>query len=400
MSKLSIRDLEVGGRRVFVRVDFNVPLDDQGRVADDTRIVASLPTLRYLSEKGARLIIASHLGRPKGKPDPRYSLKPVRERLQDLLKLPVDFAADCIGDEVQAKAAALSDGGFLLLENLRFHAGEEANSPEFARELARSAETYVNDAFGTAHRAHASTVGVTQFLHPAAAGFLMEKELRFLGMATGNPARPFRAVLGGAKVSGKIDVIDHLFGRVDGILIGGGMAFTFFKAQGHSIGSSLLEADKVELASKLLAKARDGGIELVLPRDLVIATGPKGTDSHRELDGVDVPDGWMGVDIGPRTIDDFGRRLSGSKTILWNGPLGIFEEPPFDHGTVEIAKILARETRHGAVTIVGGGDSAAAVARAGLEDQVSHVSTGGGASLEFLEGRELPGVAALTDKAS
>lgn len=398
MSKLSIQEVDVRGRRVFVRVDFNVPLDEAGGVADDTRITASLPTLRYLAENEARVILASHLGRPKGKPDPRFTLAPVAARLGELLGAPVAFASDCIGADVAQKAGALAKGGFLLLENLRFHAGEEANDPEFARALAAPAEMYVNDAFGTAHRAHASTVGVTEYLKPAVSGFLMEKELRYLGLVTGKPSRPFHALLGGAKVSGKIEVIEHLFDRVDGILVGGGMAFTFFKARGQSIGNSLLEPDRVELAGELIGRARERGVELALPIDLRIARGPKGTDESRILDGVDVPDGWMGVDIGPRTIEDYNRRLSASKTILWNGPMGIFEEPPFDEGTLAMAALLARLTKQGALTIVGGGDSAAAVARAGLENDVTHVSTGGGASLEFLEGRMLPGVAALTDK--
>lgn len=396
MSRMTVRDLDVRGKRVFVRVDFNCPIGSDGKVSDDTRIVAALPTLRYLSEKGARVILASHLGRPKGAPEAKYSLKPVAERLRELLKQPVEFVGDCVGGEVEDAAMMLVNGGFLLLENLRFHAGEEKNDPEFARQLAACAELYVNDAFGTAHRAHASTVGVTQFLQPAAAGFLMEKELRYLGMATGDPKRPFWAILGGAKISGKIDVISHLMGRVDGILIGGGMAFTFFKAQGKSIGNSLLEADKVDLARELLAQAAEKKIPLVLPTDLRIAKGPKGSDENRVLDGVDVPDGWLGVDIGPATVEAFRGRLAGAGTILWNGPMGIFEEPPYDTGTLAVARLLADLTARGAVTIVGGGDSAAAIAAAGLEDKVSHVSTGGGASLEFLEGKELPGVAALT----
>jgi phosphoglycerate kinase len=398
MDRLTVRDLDVAGKRVFVRVDFNCPLDDDGEVADDTRIVAAIPTLRYLSEKGARLVIASHLGRPKGGPEARYSLAPVARRLQHLLKSPVSFADDCIGTAVEAASKNLADGRFLLLENLRFHAGEEANDPAFAGALARTADVYVNDAFGTAHRAHASTAGITKFLAPCAAGFLMEKELRYLGQAVGNPKRPFWAILGGAKISGKIDVIDHLFDKVDGLLVGGGMAFTFFQAGGHAIGKSLLEADKVALAKSLVERAAAKNVPLVLPVDLVIATGPKGADEHRTLDGVDVPDGWMGVDIGPRTVAEFGKRLAGAGTILWNGPMGIFEEPPYDAGTLAVARLLADATKGGAVTIVGGGDSAAAIAQAELDDQVTHVSTGGGASLEFLEGKELPGVAALTAK--
>ena len=396
--RLSVRDLEVRGKRVFVRVDFNCPIGADGRVSDDTRIVAALPTLRYLAEKGARIILASHLGRPKAKPEPKYSLKPVADRLRHLLKLPVEFAPDCVGPEVEELALRLTNGSFLLLENVRFHPGEEANDPEFARALARCAELYVNDAFGSAHRAHASTEGITKFLQPAAAGFLMEKELQYLGLAVGEPKRPFWAVMGGAKISGKIDVIDHLFDRVDGLLIGGGMAFTFFKAAGRPIGASLLEADRVGLAGELVQQAAARGIPLVLPNDLMIAKGPAGSDEHRPLAGVDVPDGWMGVDIGPATVEEFRRRLQGAGTILWNGPMGIFEVEPFAAGTLGVAQALAEATRAGAVTIVGGGDSAAALTRLGLDSAVSHVSTGGGASLEFLEGKVLPGVAALTPK--
>lgn len=398
MNRLTVRDLDVRGKRVFVRVDFNCPMGEDGQVADDTRIVAALPTLRYLADKGARLVLASHLGRPKGAPEARYSMAPVAARLTHLLKLPVVLAADCVGAEVEAAAASLPEGGFLMLENLRFHAGEEANDPEFARALSRSADIYVNDAFGTAHRAHASTVGITRFLSPAAAGFLMEKELKYLGQAVGSPKRPFWAILGGAKISGKIDVIGHLFDRVDGFLIGGGMAFTFLSASGHAIGKSLLEVDRLELATELLQRSVEKNVPIVLPVDLVEARGPKGKDEHRAATGMDVADGWMGVDIGPRTVDEFRRRLKGAGTILWNGPMGIFEEPPYDAGTLAVARLLAEATRAGAITIVGGGDSAAAINAADLEDAVSHVSTGGGASLEFLEGRELPGVAALSER--
>lgn len=396
MNRLTIRDLDVRGKRVFVRVDFNCPIGDDGQVTDDTRIVAALPTLRYLSEKGARLVLASHLGRPKGVPQSRYSLSPVVARLTHLLKLPVGFVDDCVGAGVLAATTGLPDGGFLMLENLRFHAGEEANDPEFARALAQSADLYVNDAFGTAHRAHASTVGITQFLSPSAAGFLMEKELKYLGQAIGQPKRPFWTILGGAKISGKIDVIGHLFDRVEGFLIGGGMAFTFLKAGGHAIGSSLVEADKLGLAADLLKRAGEKNVPIVLPVDLVEARGPKGRDEHRTVDGVEIADGWMGVDIGPRTVEEFRRRLARAGTILWNGPMGIFEEPPYDAGTLAVARLLADATKAGTITIVGGGDSAAAIAAAGLDEAVTHVSTGGGASLEFLEGRELPGVAALT----
>ncbi len=397
MSRLSIRDVDVRGRRVFVRVDFNCPLGPDGQVSDDTRIEGALPTLRALIDAGARLVLASHLGRPDGKPNPRFTLKPVATRLAERLGLPVEFASDCIGDEVEEMTMTLVNGGVLLLENLRFHPGEEANDPEFSRELARNAEMYVNDAFGTAHRAHASTVGVTRFLSPAAAGLLMERELHYLGMAVGNAKKPFWAVLGGAKISGKIDVIEHLLSRVDGIVIGGGMAFTFFKAMGRPIGTSLLEADRVPLAAALLEKAEKSGVALLLPVDLRISRGPKGTDENRVLDGIEVPDGWMGVDIGPRSVASFEKALVGAGTILWNGPMGIFEEAPFAEGTFAVARVLAGATERGAITVVGGGDSAAAVAEAGLKDAVTHVSTGGGASLEFLEGKELPGVAALTE---
>jgi phosphoglycerate kinase len=398
MSFLTVRDLDVSGRRVFVRVDFNCPIGADGAVSDDTRIVAALPTLRYLAGKGARLVLASHLGRPKGGPEAKYSLAPVARRLSELLRQPVELAPDCIGPDTVARSKSLADGGVLLLENVRFHAGEEANNPSFAEALSRNADLYVNDAFGTAHRAHASTEGITKLLQPAAAGFLMEKELRYLGMATAEPKRPFWAILGGAKISGKIDVLEQLLSRVDGLLIGGGMAFTFFKAEGGAIGNSLLEADRVDTARQVLARARERGVPVVLPIDLVIAKGPKGSDEHRTIDGVDVPDGWLGVDIGPKTAAEFGKRLAGAGTILWNGPMGIFEEPPYDAGTLAVARLLAEATKGGAVTIVGGGDSAAAVAAAGLEESVSHVSTGGGASLEFLEGKTLPGVAALTRK--
>ena len=396
MNRLTVRDLDVRGKRVFVRVDFNCPIGDDGQVSDDTRIVAALPTLRYLSEKGGRLILASHLGRPKGAPEPRYSMAPVAARLAQRLKLPVVTAGDCIGADVEAAATALPEGGFLMLENLRFHPGEETNDPEFARALARSADLYVNDAFGTAHRAHASTVGITRFLSPSAAGFLMEKELKYLGQAVGQPKRPFWAILGGAKISGKIDVIGHLFDRVDGFLIGGGMAFTFLSAGGHAIGQSLLEPDRLELAADLMKRAGEKNVPIVLPVDLVEARGPKGSDEHRAAGGIEIADGWMGVDIGPHTVDEFRRRLARAGTILWNGPMGIFEEPPYDTGTLAVARLLADATKGGAVTIVGGGDSAAAISAAGLEDAVTHVSTGGGASLEFLEGKELPGVAALS----
>lgn len=398
MSKLTIEDLEVRGRRVLVRVDFNVPLKE-GRVADDTRLRATLPTLRLLLERGARVILMSHLGRPKGKPSPEFSLKPCAEALAGLLERPVLFVTDCVGPEAEAKAAALRDGEVLLLENLRFHPEEEANDPEFARKLARLGDLYVNDAFGTAHRAHASTAGVTRFFGQCAAGLLMKKELDYLGGALENPRRPFVAVLGGAKISGKIDVIARLLPRVERILVGGGMAFTFYKAGGLETGSSLVEEDRVELARRLTAEA---GEKLMLPPDVVVTdlldlkAGRVG--ALRDVAAAEIPAGWAGVDIGPRSVERFGAVLHEAQTVLWNGPMGVFEIEAAARGTLGIARALAEATARGATTIVGGGDSAAALERAGLAAKVSHVSTGGGASLEFLEGKALPGVAALSDR--
>ncbi|MEJ5359692.1 MAG: phosphoglycerate kinase [Desulfobacterales bacterium] len=398
MQKLTIEDLEVRGRRVLVRVDYNVPIKNS-RVADDTRIRATLPTLERLLERGARLILMSHLGRPKGKPSPEFSLRPCAEVLASHLGRPVAFAADCVGPEAEAKAAALKNGEVLLLENLRFHPEEEANDPEFARRLSRLGELYVNDAFGAAHRAHASTEGVTRFFKQCAAGLLLKKELDYLGAALENPARPFVAVLGGAKISGKIDVISRLLPRVERLLVGGGMAFTFYKARGLEVGGSLVETERVELARRLLDEAGD---KLLLPPDVVVTdrldlkTGTLGA-----LENVacgEIPPGWIGVDIGARSLERFGGVLKEAKTVLWNGPMGIFEIEAAARGTVAIARTLAEATARGATTIVGGGDSAAALERAGLAAKVTHVSTGGGASLEFLEGKVLPGVAALTDR--
>jgi len=389
MSKLSIRDLNLKNKTVFIRVDFNVPLAPGGQeITSDKRIRASLPTIQYALDHGAGLILASHLGRPKGKPNPEMSLKPAAVRLAELLGRPVKMAPDCVGPEVEKMRPA--PGEVLLLENLRFHAGEEKNDPGFSKQLASLCDVYVNDAFGSAHRAHASTVGMIQFVTQAAAGLLMDKELEYLTKATKNPQRPCVAILGGAKVSDKIEVIENLMKFVDQLLIGGAMAYTFLKAQGKPVGKSLVEDDKVELAKTLLARA---GNRLMLPVDHVVAAELKEGADHRVVD--EVPDGMMGLDIGPETIDLFSAVIAKAKTIIWNGPMGVFEKPPFDRGTVALAKAVAVS---GAVSVVGGGDSEKAIKSAGVADKISHISTGGGASLEFLSGIELPGVTALTEK--
>lgn len=399
MNKLTINDIDVRGKRVLVRVDFNVPLDEAGNVGDDTRIVASLPTIRLLLEKGAAVILMSHLGRPKGKPNPKYSLKPVAVRLAQLVSVPVAFAPECIGEETHAAAMSMKPGDILLLENLRFHPEEEANDPAFAKQLAALGEVFVNDAFGSAHRAHASTEGVTHFLSPSVAGLLMEAEIDYLGRAVGNPVRPYTAILGGAKISGKIDVIQNLMDKVDTILIGGGMMFTFLKAQGLEIGTSLLEEDKLELAADILARAHAESKAIILPVDAVVA-GEFNNEAQSSIVPVSaIPADKMGLDIGPETVKLFSETILASKTVVWNGPMGVFEMPNFAHGTFAVAHALVDATKAGAITIVGGGDSAAAITQVGLEAGVSHVSTGGGASLEFLEGKILPGVAALTDRA-
>ena len=395
--KRTVRDLDPGGHRVLVRVDFNVPLDD-GRVADDTRIVAALPTLRYLLEKRARVILMSHLGRPEGRVDPRYSLRPVAGRLERLLRQPVGFAGDCVGAEAEAMARALPEGGVLLLENLRFHPEEEANDTGFARRLAALGECYVNDAFGTAHRAHASTEAVARLLKPAVAGFLMQRELDFLGRALSHAERPFVAILGGAKISGKIDVIQALLHKVDRLLIGGAMMFTFLRAQGRPTGRSLVEEDRIGMARDVLAAAAARGVALTLPVDCVASTAADGSAPHRTVALDDLAPDEMGVDIGPASVREFSRSLADARTVLWNGPMGIFEVPAFAAGTRGIAGALAEAGSRGAVTVVGGGDSVAALQQAGLTERMTHVSTGGGASLEFLEGRVLPGVAALDDR--
>lgn len=394
--KLTIDDLEVDGRRVLVRVDFNVPLHD-GAVADATRIEATLPTLEKLISGGGKLILMSHLGRPGGEPDPSLSLEPVAIHLAGLLGHDVGFVPDCIGEETEEDVSLMEGGDVLLLENLRFHEGERANDPEFAAALARLGDVYVNDAFGTAHRAHASTEGVTRHFKYRAAGYLMAKELEYLGAALQDPDRPFVAVLGGAKISGKIDVIRALREKVDHLLIGGGMAFTFYKAQGLEVGKSLVEEDRVEMAGQLLEDS-GGGASIHLPLDVVVASELEEGADHRVVACDEIPPEEAGYDIGPATLEEWRPLLLDAATVVWNGPMGVFETPPFDEGTVELGRIIAEATDGGAVSIIGGGDSAAAVARAGLTDRMSHVSTGGGASLEFLEGKTLPGVAALSQR--
>ena len=393
MEKLTLRDLDLAGKHVLMRVDFNVPLDEKGEVADDTRIRGSLPSIQYIIDKKAKLILLSHLGRPDGKVVEKYRLTPVARRLSQLLGRDVLKADDCLGPEVERRVAQLQVGQVLILENVRFYPEEEKNDPGFAKQLACLGDLFVNDAFGTAHRAHASTEGVAHFL-PSAAGFLMEKEIRYLGQVLSNPRRPFAAILGGAKVSDKIGVIDRLMSKVDLILIGGGMAYTFLKAQGIPIGKSKLEADKVDLAKQILDRARVHGVEILLPEDHVIVETID-PSAKVEVKRGGIPDGWIGVDIGPKTAEIFCKRLRGVKTILWNGPLGIFEMEPFSHGSRQVAVSLGGPD---VVTIIGGGDTAACIAKFGLESKMTHISTGGGAALEFLEGKVLPGIAALTDK--
>lgn len=408
MNKKTIKDIEIGGKRIFIRVDFNVPIKN-GKITDDTRISGALPTIKYAVEKGAKVILASHLGRPlkdkkkaeeKGMPyDPaKYSLRPVFAHLAGLDGLKVEFAEDCVGDTAKEKASALADGEVLLLENLRLHAGEEKNDPEFAKQLAELAEAYVNDAFGTAHRAHASTEGITHYVDDCVAGLLMEKELNFLGKALNDPDRPFVAILGGAKVSDKIPVIESLINRkVDKLLIGGAMAYTFFKAQGFTVGKSLVEDDMMPKALEIEQMAKDEGVELLLPTDHQVVDSFDPLNSRKTIPIDFTNAGLVGLDIGVETAAIFSKALEGAKTIVWNGPMGMFEERPFDEGTVAIAEAVADATDAGAISIVGGGDSVSAVNQAGLNDRISHISTGGGATLEFLAGDELPGVSALDD---
>jgi phosphoglycerate kinase len=397
VKKKSVADLDasfIKGKRALVRVDFNVPLDD-GRVGDDTRIRAALPTIDYLCERGARVVLFSHLGRPKGGPDPKYSMAPVAKHLATLTRRPVRFEPTSIGDAAIAATKSLGEGEVLVLENTRFHPGEENNDTELAKAFAQLGDFYVNDAFGSAHRAHASTAGVAEQLRPAVAGFLMQKELDYLGQAVAQPKRPFVAILGGAKVSGKIDVIEALLPKVDGLLVGGAMACTFYRAMGLETGTSLVEPDRVELAHELLDRAR---MRLTLPHDAVIADSLDKPGTARVVHRDAIPANAAMFDIGPDSAASFGRAIATAKTVLWNGPMGVFETSPFDKGTRAIAAAMAAATKQGAVTIVGGGDSAAAVADAGLEKEMTHVSTGGGASLEFLEGKVLPGVAVLDDR--
>lgn len=393
LNKKSVEDLPVSGKRVLVRCDFNVPLKD-GVITNDKRIVAALPTIKYLIDKGARVILCSHLGRPKEGFEPEFSLAPVAKRLSELLGKEVAMSKDVIGEDAKAKAAALKDGDVMLLENVRYHKEEKKNDPAFAKELASLAELYVNDAFGAAHRAHASTAGVADYL-PAACGYLIQKEINFMGGALEDPKRPLVAILGGAKVSDKIGVIENLINKVDTLIVGGGMAYTFFKAQGHTIGTSICEDDKVELAREMMKKAGEKGVKFLLPVDNMVGNEFKEDCERKLVESDDIPDGWMGMDIGPKSIALFCEAIKGAGTVIWNGPMGVFEFKPFAEGTLEIAKAVADS---GAISIIGGGDSVAAVTKLGFADKMSHISTGGGASLEFLEGKELPGIACLNDK--
>ncbi len=399
MNKVTVDDINFQGQKVLLRVDFNVPLDSEQNITDDRRIVASLPTIKKILDDGGMVIACSHLGRPKGKHVPEMSLRPAAIRLWELLGKEVHFAEDCIGPEAANMVGKMKNGDCVLLENLRFHSEEEKNDPEFAKKLASLADIYVNDAFGSAHRAHASTEGVTRYFDQSLAGYLMEKELRYLGQALARPERPFAAILGGAKISGKIDVITNLMDKVDFLIIGGGMVFTFSKAMGYPIGDSLLEEDKVDLAKEIIEKVKGSRARLVFPTDVVVAAEISDTAQTKVVALDKIPDGMKGLDIGPASVKLFTETLADARTVVWNGPMGVFESKPFAEGTFAIARLLANLTAKGAVTVVGGGDSAAAVSKAGLDEKLTHISTGGGASLEFLEGRQLPGVVALTNAA-
>jgi len=395
MRTLTLDDVNLSGKRALVRVDFNVPMTPDLKIADDKRIIESLPTIRKILNAGGSAVLMSHLGRPKGEPNPEFSLKPVAEHLGILLDAEIKFSPDCVGPETRMILEGLKPKEVLLLENLRFHPEEEANDLNFAKELASYGDLYVNDAFGTAHRSHASTEGVTHYLKPCVAGYLMRKEIEFLSRALSNPQRPYLAIIGGAKISGKIDVIHNLLPKVDVLVIGGGMAFTFFQAQGLEIGDSLVEQEKVSVARQILDEIKDKRLRVIFPVDCVIADSLDNNAQRRVVPVSKIPLGWRGLDIGPETVKIINIEVRRARTIIWNGPMGVFEMPNFANGTLEVARLLAEATKTGATTIVGGGDSAAAVAQAGFETSVSHVSTGGGASLEFLEGRTLPGVAAL-----
>ncbi len=394
MNKKTVKDIEVSGKKVLVRCDFNVPLDESKNITDENRIIGALPTIEYLIEKNAKVILCSHLGRPKGEFNMKYSLAPVAKRLSEKLGKEVKMASDVVGESAKALVADMKDGDVALLENVRFHKEEEKNDPAFAKELASLADVFVNDAFGTAHRAHASTAGVADYI-PAVCGFLIQKEIEVMGGALSNPTRPFVAILGGAKVSDKIGVIENLLDKVDTLIIGGGMAYTFFKAKGYNIGTSICEDDKVELAASLMTKAQEKGVNLLLPVDNVVATEFKADAESKIVDSTDIPNGWMGLDIGEKTVQDFADALKDAKTVIWNGPMGVFEFEKFANGTKKVAQAVANVD---GTTIIGGGDSAAAVKQLGFASKMTHISTGGGASLEYLEGIELPGIACLNDK--
>ena len=395
LEKLSIRDVDFNGKRVFCRVDFNVPFNDKGQITDDTRIKATLPTIRHIINNGGKLILASHLGRPKNGPETKFSLAPVAPCLAQYIGRPVKMAPDCIGPDVTRMINQMKEGEILLLENVRFHAGETKNDAEFAKKLAENADVYVNNAFGTAHRAHASTEGVTHYLQPAVGGFLLEKEIKYLGQALAYPDHPFVAIVGGAKVSDKIAVIENMLSKVDTLVIGGGMAYTFLKAKGRPVGKSLVEEDRIELAKRLLQQAEEAGVSLLLPQDHVVAAEFSPDAEHKICSDADFPADWMALDIGPATIATYTGVLRNARMVIWNGPMGVFEFDAFARGTMAMAEVLAESP---ARSIIGGGDSVAAVIKAGVESKMTHISTGGGASLEFLEGKILPGVAALTDK--